>query len=82
LFFSPVFAKKPWGSDQITDFLTNYIGVPIFILLFIFWKVFKKTKPVNPANADIWTGKAALDAQVWPDYVPKNALEKFWAWLC
>jgi len=50
--------------------------------LYAFWKIFKRTKMVNPANADIWTGKAALDAEVWPEYVPKNFLEKFWAWLC
>lgn len=34
--------------------------------MFAFWKIFKKTKMVDPAEADIWTGKAAIDAQVWP----------------
>ncbi|KAF2686689.1 amino-acid permease inda1 [Lentithecium fluviatile CBS 122367] len=77
-----VFTQTPWGNDQVTSFLTAYIGVPIYFALFFFWKVFKKTSFVNPANADIWTGKAALDAEVWPEYVPKNFIEKFWAWLC
>ena len=51
-------------------------------LLFAFWKVFKRTKMVNPAEADIWSGKAALDAEVWPEQIPRNALERFWFWLC
>jgi amino acid transporter len=74
--------KGGWGSSQLTDFFTAYVGIPIFGLLFLFWKVFKRTKVVNPAEADIWSGKAALDAEVWPEQVPRNALEKFWFWLC
>jgi amino acid transporter len=96
-----VFTTTPWGPDELTSFFTAYIGVAIFFLLYVFWKVFKKTKIVKPAEADIWSGKAALDAevllsrfdldtiqiltsylQVWPEHVPRNALEKFWFWLC
>jgi amino acid transporter len=77
-----VFTTTPWGPDELTDFFTAYIGVAIFGLLFVFWKVFKRTKMVNPAEADIWSGKAALDAEVWPEQIPRNALEKFWFWLC
>ncbi|KAH7132668.1 amino-acid permease inda1 [Dendryphion nanum] len=77
-----VFTKKSWGSDELTSFFTAYIGVPIFFLLYAFWKILKRSKVVNPAEADIWTGKAALDAEVWPEIVPRNALEKFWFWLC
>jgi amino acid transporter len=74
--------KNGWGSDQLTSFFTAYVGVPIFFLLYGFWKIFKRTKVVNPAEADIWSGKAALDAEVWPEQIPRNALEKFWFWLC
>lgn len=77
-----VFTQTPWGPDQLTDFFTAYIGVLIYFLLFGFWKIFKRTRVVNPANADIWSGKQALDAEVWPEQIPKNALEKFWYWLC
>jgi len=77
-----VFTETPWGSQGLTDFFTAYVGILVFALLWVFWKVFKRTKPIDPAHADIWTGKAAVDAEVWPEYVPKNALEKFWAWLC
>jgi amino acid transporter len=78
----PVFTETPWGSQGLTDFFTAYVGILVFVLLYAFWKIVKRTKMVDPAHADIWSGKAALDAEVWPEYVPKNALEKFWAWLC
>lgn len=77
-----VFTIRPWGSDQLTDFFTAYVGIAIFGLLFAFWKIFKRTKMVKPAEADIWTGKAALDAEIWPEQIPRNALERFWFWLC
>ena len=50
----------------------------LFFLLFIGWKIIKRTKWIKPAEADIFTGKAALDAEDahWPDQVPRNLLEK------
>ncbi|KAF2710198.1 amino-acid permease inda1 [Pleomassaria siparia CBS 279.74] len=77
-----VFTEKHWGPAQLTDFFTAYIGVLIYALLFGFWKLFKRSKPVDPAQADIWSGKAALDAEVWPEQLPRNIVEKFWFWLC
>lgn len=44
--------------------------------MFLFWKLFKRTKFVKPAEADIWSGKAAIDAKVWPITEPKNTVEK------
>ena len=55
--------------------------IPIYAALFIFWKIVKKTKFVKASEADIWSGKAALDAQVWPVREPRNALEKVWFWI-
>lgn len=60
----------------------SYVGVPIFFVAFIFWKVFKRTKWVKPSEADIWSGKAAIDNEFWPEQVPRNFLEKAWFWLC
>ncbi|KAJ4313254.1 hypothetical protein N0V94_007027 [Neodidymelliopsis sp. IMI 364377] len=74
--------KNGWGSDQLTSFFAAYISVPIFFIMYGFWKIFKRTKVVNPAEADIWSGKAALDAEVWPEQIPRNAIERFWFWLC
>jgi amino acid transporter len=64
-------------------FLTAYIGIPIFFLLYGFWKIFKRTKWIPSADADIYTGKAALDAEdgQWPDQKPRNIWEKIWFWI-
>lgn len=71
--FNGFYSFTPWNVET---FITTYIGIPIFFGLFLFWKLFKKTKWVNPAEADLWTGKAAIDAEVWPVSTPQNIAEK------
>jgi len=74
----------PGGSHwNVTQFLTAYINIPIFTALFVFWKIFKRTKWIHPADTDITTGKAALDAEdgQWPERIPRNFLEKIWFWI-
>lgn len=73
-----VFTKGNWSID---DFITAYIGIPIYIVLYLFWKVFKRESFVKPAQADIWSGKAAMDAEIWPEQNPRNFLEKVWFWI-
>ncbi|KAK4959518.1 hypothetical protein LTR66_013085 [Elasticomyces elasticus] len=73
-----VFTKGNWS---VNDFITAYIGIPIYFALFLFWKIFKRTSFVKPAEADIWTGKAAVDAEVWPDQLPRNFMERVWFWI-
>jgi len=63
------------------SFITDYIGVPIYFSLYLFWKVFKRTKWRNSAEADIYTGKASLDAVEWPVREPRNWLERVWFWI-
>ncbi|KAG8526707.1 uncharacterized protein KY384_008136 [Bacidia gigantensis] len=67
---------SPTRKFDRDGFITNYVGIPIYFALLIFWKVFKRTKWVKAEEADIFTGKKALDSAVWPDRVPRNALEK------
>jgi hypothetical protein len=52
------------------------IHFSVFCGLFLFWKVFKRTKVVDPAQADLWTGKASIDGEVWQEAVAKNFLQK------
>ena len=73
-----VFTKGNWS---VADFLVAYINIPIFLALYVFWKVLKRPGFVNPAEADIWSGKAALDAEVWPEQIPRNIWEKIWFWI-
>ena len=66
-----------------SDFLAAYIGIPIFFALYFFWKVFKRTHVIKDADADITTGKAALDAEDlnWPEQHPRNVFERIWFWI-
>jgi amino acid transporter len=73
-----VFIKGNW---TVGDFLTAYINIPIFAVLFIFWKVLKRTKYVRASEADIWSGKHAVDNEVWPDQHPRNVWERIWFWI-
>ena len=71
------------GAFDITTFATAYVGVVIYFGLFVIWKLVKRTRWIPAAEADIFTGKAALDAADahWPEQIPRNAIEKFWFWL-
>lgn len=78
ILFNGFYVFKPFLRDE---FITAYIGIPIYFALFAFWKIFKRTKLVNPAEADIFSGKAALDAVHWPEKIPANFLQKIWYWI-
>jgi amino acid transporter len=58
-----VFVGEHHSHWNVTNFLAAYIGIPIFFGLYGFWKILKRTHWITPADADITTGKAALDAE-------------------
>ncbi|KAK5680425.1 hypothetical protein LTS10_007353 [Elasticomyces elasticus] len=70
-----VFTKGNWSTQR---FVTSYIGVIVYFGPYLVWKVWKRTSLVDPAHADIWSGKAALDAIEWPEKVPRNFAERVW----
>ncbi|KAL9129419.1 MAG: hypothetical protein Q9217_002124 [Psora testacea] len=77
-----VFPSSTKGFDT-NSFITAYIGVPIYFSLFLFWKIFKRTKFIKAYEADIQTGKAALDAADahWPERKARNIIERIWFWI-
>lgn len=54
---------------DVQGFVTSYFGLAFFVVMFVFWKVVHKTKWVDPAQADIYTGKAEIDEEcrIWED---------------
>ncbi|KUJ18413.1 uncharacterized protein LY89DRAFT_684319 [Mollisia scopiformis] len=78
-----VFVGEHHSHWTVTNFLTAYLGIPIFFVLYGFWKIFKRTPWIHPADADITTGKAALDAEdgQWPEQIPRNIFERIWFWI-
>ena len=43
-----------------TDFVINYILLPVFLLLLLGFKFWKKTKWVKAEEMDIWTGRREI----------------------
>ena len=84
LFFNGfyTFPSKTKVFDK-NDFITAYVGVPIYLGLFMCWKFLKKTKWIKSKDADITTGKAALDAADahWPERRARNVWERIWFFI-
>ncbi|KLO19293.1 general amino acid permease 1 [Schizopora paradoxa] len=63
-------------SFDASDFLVAYINVPIFIGLYVFWKVFKRTKIWKPHEMDFVTGIPSMEETETPEIPPRTFLEK------
>lgn len=45
---------------SVTDFVINYILLPVFVLFFLVYKIWNKTKLVKLDEMDIWTGRREI----------------------
>lgn len=64
LFTYKVGAKA--GSHPKFDtstFITTYLGIPLYIIMFVGYKLIMKTERVRPETADLYGGKARIDAE-------------------
>ncbi|KAG8532317.1 uncharacterized protein KY384_003958 [Bacidia gigantensis] len=76
-------------SLNLTDFVTAYIGLPIYACLYVGWKLLKRTRTIRSGEVDLRTGKAAIDARQYQDDMmdkeksrrPRTRWNKFWSWL-
>jgi amino acid transporter len=50
-------------------------GIPLYLIMIAGYKIVKKTKQVKPEEADLWTGKAVVDADE-AEWIAKEAYEK------
>ncbi|RDW62245.1 AAT family amino acid transporter-3 [Coleophoma cylindrospora] len=55
-------SMMPVGTDgiNVTNFFETFLGVPIFVVAYIGYKLVYRTKFVNPAEADLQTGRRPL----------------------
>lgn len=58
-----------FGPFSAQAFVTSYFCLPYSAGLFIFWKVWRRTRLVSPREADLLAGKAEADAEcrVWEE---------------
>ncbi|KAM0751215.1 general amino acid permease AGP3 [Meredithblackwellia eburnea MCA 4105] len=52
---------------SINDFFMNYIMIPVFIIMYLGFKLVKKTKWVKPEEADLVTGRRNWNKDALPD---------------
>ncbi|KAF5313268.1 hypothetical protein D9619_003037 [Psilocybe cf. subviscida] len=73
-----VFLKDSWATDT---FVTNYLPLVLFPILYIGAKFYYKEAIKKPHEMDFVTNIKEIEAEVWHEPKPKNKLEAFWAWL-
>jgi amino acid transporter len=72
-----VFLKGNWSAS---NFIASYIGLVIYIVPYVIWKIVKKTKFVSASETDLLSGR--FDASSVPDGPePTTAWGKFIDWL-
>ncbi|KAL9935452.1 hypothetical protein V8E36_005800 [Tilletia maclaganii] len=69
------------GYFNTADFVTSYLPLPLFIIIWAAYKVLYRTKVVAPAEMDFTTGLDQILADEVDEPPPRNLWEKFWAWL-
>ncbi|KAI1194534.1 AAT family amino acid transporter [Nemania serpens] len=71
------------GKFSAKTFVPPYVDVPIFLALFLGYKLVRKTRLVPLAEMDLWSGKEDIDRLEgsWPEVRPKNLLQRIWFWV-
>lgn len=78
--FQPYSAYIGAGSWSLAGFLSNYLGIIIYIVPYILWKVIKKTKMSLSSEVDLFSGRFdSTHAPVEP--IPTTWWGKFVDWL-
>lgn len=55
--------SKKWGNFDYKNFITAYLGIPLYLILIFGYKFVTKCKGVKPEEADLWTGKEQIDRE-------------------
>ncbi|KAI7701981.1 hypothetical protein KC322_g7623, partial [Hortaea werneckii] len=50
------------GGFDYKNFVTGYLGIPLYLFMIFGYKLANRTKGLKPTEADLWTGKAIIDA--------------------
>jgi amino acid transporter len=72
-----VFLKGNWST---ANFIANYIGIAIYIVPFVLWKIIKKTRFVRSPETDLFSGRFD-PTNLPPELIPTTWWGKFIDWL-
>ncbi|THH34160.1 hypothetical protein EUX98_g42 [Antrodiella citrinella] len=73
-----VFLKDSWNT---ATFITNYLPLMLWPVLYTGAKLWRKDSIVRPEDMDFFSGLDEVEAASYDEPPPRNNLEKFWGWL-
>jgi len=53
--------SKTYGKFDYKNFITGYLGIPLYLIMIFGYKVWMKTEGVKPALADLYSDKQRID---------------------
>lgn len=56
-------AKGTHPKFDTSTFVTTYLGLPLYIIMIVGYKIIMKSKLIRPEEADLYGGKARIDAE-------------------
>ncbi|KAJ3554850.1 hypothetical protein NM688_g2893 [Phlebia brevispora] len=59
-----------------SSFLTAYINIPLFLAVYLGWKIYKRTRFWKAEEMDFWTGIPTLEETETPERQPANLGER------
>ena len=66
---------------DVTEFFISYLSLILFAVLYIGHKVIFRQPFVKPLEADIDTGRVALENETWETNMPTTWYGKAWRWI-
>lgn len=67
---------KSYGKFDYKNFITGYLGIPVYLIMIFGYKWWYKTEGVRPEKADFITGKAEIDREEAEFLARKEAMGK------
>ncbi|KAF2867409.1 histidine permease [Massariosphaeria phaeospora] len=61
--FSAFTHDKEYGNFDVKNFITGYLGIPLYLIMIFGYKFWTKSKGIPPAEADFYTGKDEIDRE-------------------
>ena len=65
-------SPKTYGNFDYKNFITGYLGIPLYLIMIFGYKIWTKTHGVTPLTADLFGGKQAIDDEE-ADFLARKA---------